>query len=219
MTPGFADPVLDSQACFRAVLDAMARPGTVHVAHAPPPPGLDAATAAVLLTLVDIETPVWIEGGVAAEWVGFHCGAPATTPERAAFAVVRGALDLSMFGAGSDEAPEDGATVIVQVAGIVAQKPSPAGGRGLGGGGVTGTADGVGGPTLTPTLSRQREREQTFMVRGPGIETTATLHITGLPDDFTTQWATNRTRFPRGVDLILCAGDRIAALPRTVEIT
>jgi alpha-D-ribose 1-methylphosphonate 5-triphosphate synthase subunit PhnH len=24
--------------------------------------------------------------------------------------------------------------------------------------------------------------------------------------------------FPRGVDIILCAGDRVAALPRTVQI-
>jgi hypothetical protein len=38
------------------------------------------------------------------------------------------------------------------------------------------------------------------------------------PAGFVRDWAMNRARFPRGVDVILCAGTRIAALPRTVRI-
>ena len=77
--PGFADPVLKSQACFRAVLDAMARPGALHVAGtglAPPAPLVPSA-AAVLLTLVDGETPLFAAPGFAParDWIGFHCGA------------------------------------------------------------------------------------------------------------------------------------------------
>ena len=65
--PRFTDPVDEAQATFRAVLDAMARPGRLHRVGtrltAPAP--LDQATAAVLLTLVDNETPLWLEPSVA----------------------------------------------------------------------------------------------------------------------------------------------------------
>ena len=63
LSPGFADPVADAQSCFRAVLDAMARPGRICIRSgtmAAPPP-LCAAAAAVLLTLVDHETPLWLD--------------------------------------------------------------------------------------------------------------------------------------------------------------
>ncbi|MGI9450585.1 MAG: phosphonate C-P lyase system protein PhnH, partial [Geminicoccaceae bacterium] len=52
---------------------------------------------------------------------------------------------------------------------------------------------------------------------GPGIETEARLTIDGMPPDFWSQWFANQRQFPLGVDLILTAGDRIAALPRSIS--
>jgi alpha-D-ribose 1-methylphosphonate 5-triphosphate synthase subunit PhnH len=181
---GFADPVLDSQACFRAVLDAMARPGTVHELRAPadPPPPLHRATAAALLTLVDAETPLWMDAAAAtaAEWVAFHCGASAAAPERAAFGVALAPVALDRFCAGSDEGPEQSATIIMQV-------------RALGAGPV-------------------------YRLEGPGLAAPATLAIDGLAPGFLAEWAANMAMFPRGIDVILCAGDRIAAFPRTLRL-
>jgi alpha-D-ribose 1-methylphosphonate 5-triphosphate synthase subunit PhnH len=121
--PGFADPVADAQRSFRAALDAMAHPGQLHrLGGAPhPPPPLAAATAALLLTLADADTWLWLAPAFAAarEWVAFHTGAPlCADPADAAFVVADTLPDFSRLSAGSDEAPEDSATLIVQVAAI-----------------------------------------------------------------------------------------------------
>jgi hypothetical protein len=42
--------------------------------------------------------------------------------------------------------------------------------------------------------------------------------VDGAPLGFLAAWQANRARVPRGVDVILCAGERLAALPRTVAI-
>ncbi len=185
LTPGFADPVLDSQSCFRAVLDAMARPGTVHTVATPPhpPAPLDPATAAVLLTLVDAETGLWLDPRAAplAAWIGFHCGAPLVPRPEASFGLALAPLPLAGFAAGSDDAPEQGATLILQVAAF-------------------GT-----GPR--------------YRLEGPGLAAPATLAIEGLPPGFLADWAHNHARFPRGIDLVLCAGSRLAAFPRTLRVT
>ena len=66
-------------------------------------------------------------------------------------------------------------------------------------------------------------------VQKPGGRPRRYLRVKGqplipLPDlprtdpAFVAAWAANRARFPRGVDVVLCAGDRIAALPRSVTI-
>ena len=80
---GFADPVFDAQSVFKAVMDAMARPGTVVPVRplAAPPAPLSATAAAVALTLTDHDTPLWLDSHLAASaavysWLGFHSGAP-----------------------------------------------------------------------------------------------------------------------------------------------
>jgi alpha-D-ribose 1-methylphosphonate 5-triphosphate synthase subunit PhnH len=86
-----------------------------------PPAPLTGATAALLLTLVDADTPLSLSPVVAAarDWIVFHTGAPLTAdPARAAFVVADALPDMSLLFAGTDEAPETSATVILQVAGF-----------------------------------------------------------------------------------------------------
>lgn len=106
---GFADPVSDAQGAFRAALRALSHPGEVVECpvSAPAVPGLMPATAALLLALTDLETPVWWSRvGPAARWLQFHTGAPTVArPVDAHFAVVGLALDvpdLSSLNAGTD---------------------------------------------------------------------------------------------------------------------
>jgi alpha-D-ribose 1-methylphosphonate 5-triphosphate synthase subunit PhnH len=53
---------------------------------------------------------------------------------------------------------------------------------------------------------------------GPGLEAPAVIAPQGLPADFVAQWEANHRIFPRGVDLLLCAGGAFCALPRSVRI-
>ncbi len=179
--PGFADPVLDSQAAFRAVLEAMSRPGRVQDVVPPPelPPGLSPAAAVMLLTLVDAATPLRLSAGeAAAAWVRFHCGCR-LVPEGAAF-VLDPAARLADLDPGTEEDPERGATLILEVEAL--------------------------------------EEGRGWRLTGPGIRGTHRLSVTGAPDGFVADWARNHARFPCGVDVILCAGHRIAALPRSLRI-
>jgi alpha-D-ribose 1-methylphosphonate 5-triphosphate synthase subunit PhnH len=183
--PGFADPVLSAQETFRAILEAMSRPGTIQVAGAflTPPRGLGQSAAACLLTLVDADTTLYADAAfeAARDWIAFHCGAPfASDIAEADFVLVERLPDLASLAAGTDDGPQDGATVILQV-------------EGLG----CGTA---------------------LVLSGPGLKAPVSLSVDGLPANFPSLWAANHARFPRGVDLILCAGDRLVALPRSLRI-
>ncbi len=168
LSPGFTDPVAGAQACFRSVLNAMARPGRVLSVNgvSAPAPLCDAA-AAVLLTLLDHETPLLLDPDAEAArgWIAFHTGAPF---DGATFVFALSLPDLAALPNGSDEAPETSATVILQV-----------------------TALGSG---------------RKFMLEGPGLRAATPLWVDGLPVDFVSVWQRNHGLFPRGVDLILCAG-------------
>lgn len=122
---GFADPVADAQQTFRAALQAMAAPGRLF-ALAPScavPQGLGAALTALLLTLADTDTPVWLPPGASAEalaFLRFHCASPLVPDADAArfVAVPAGAAApaLTELDAGQPEFPDRSATLILEVA-------------------------------------------------------------------------------------------------------
>jgi alpha-D-ribose 1-methylphosphonate 5-triphosphate synthase subunit PhnH len=53
---------------------------------------------------------------------------------------------------------------------------------------------------------------------GPGIRTSARLHVEGLPADFWAQWGTSHRQSPLGIDVVFVTTDRITALPRSIEV-
>lgn len=130
LLPGFDEPVLQSQMAFKSLLEALARPGRLFTLPAPESavPGLSAGSAAIALTLVDYETPVWLDGPcqLAAEYLQFHCGCRIVSdPMQASFAF---ATDFSSlpplehFKLGTDEEPEDSTTLIVGVSELTVGK-------------------------------------------------------------------------------------------------
>lgn len=185
---GFPEPVTDAQASFRAVLEAMARPGLIQTipADISPPEPLGPATAALCLSLVDVDTPLWLAPDMrdrdVEAFLRFHCGCRIVgDPGDSVFAVTRGDTlpALSRFAEGDPSYPEVSTTVIVQIEGL-----SQGGGLAL---------------------------------SGPGIESEHRITAQGLRD-LETEWADNGALFPCGVDLILTAGHSIIGLPRTVRI-
>lgn len=187
-TPEF-DPAYESQAAFRALMDCMARPGDIRMlkgVEAPAP--FAPATAALVKSLADYETPLWLDAAFSvdnriADWIRFHTGAPIVRePSDAAFALIADANalpDLARFAQGTSEYPDRSTTLLVQIEAFT--------GRG-------------------------------FTLRGPGIKAERDFAASPLPPDFTARTADNRALFPRGVDLVLVAGKEIVALPRSVTV-
>lgn len=191
LAAGFADPPRQSQQMFRAAMWAMARPGTAQplaTSLAPPAP-LTPELAALALTLVDFETPLWLDAPLAAvpevaEFLRFHTSARiVTAPEEAAFALVSDPLTmppLAAFAQGEPDYPDRSVTLLVAVATL---------------------ADGP------------------FTLEGPGIKDTCGFGAAPLPADFAAQMEANRAGFPLGVDLILAAPGAVLGLPRSVRLT
>lgn len=65
-----------------------------------------------------------------------------------------------------------------------------------------------------PDLDGGRE----LLLSGPGIRHINIISPSGLPDIFPRLWAENNAIFPRGIDIILTAGDKFVCLPRTTRI-
>jgi alpha-D-ribose 1-methylphosphonate 5-triphosphate synthase subunit PhnH len=180
LTPGFADAG-QAQTCFRAVLRAMSFPGRgVSVGTAlPAPPGLSPAAAAVLLTLADPAVTVHLQDERAADWLIFHTGTRLAAADAADFVVASTRPRLGDLAPGSDEEPEGGATLILEV-------PALDGG--------------------------QRAR-----LTGPGIESALVVELP-VDREFFAEWQDMSARAPCGVDVLLCAGTQLLALPRSLHL-
>lgn len=127
LSGGFLDPAVQSAHVFRSVMEAMARPGTIQsVAGANPPAPLSPASGAVLLTLCDIDTPVYLAGATDCEavrkWLAFHTGAPVVDPSHALFALGSWAAlgPLSVYPIGTAEYPDRSTTLIVECPDLLA---------------------------------------------------------------------------------------------------
>jgi alpha-D-ribose 1-methylphosphonate 5-triphosphate synthase subunit PhnH len=187
----FANPVFESQATFRSVLHAMASPGRiVETGEAlAPPPPLGRAAAAALLTLADFETPLWIAPSFAGSEVGTYLKFHTGAPLAAA--------------------PENAAFALADAENDVLDFKSFS----------QGTPE---YPDRSTTLILQVRRLASgagLRLVGPGVRGSAELDVAPLPADFLAQWAANHASFPLGIDLILAAGSRLAALPRSVAVT
>lgn len=187
---GFSDYVHEAQTVYRQLLEAISHPGViVGVETSCERPGeMGEAMTALALTLLDAETPVWLDAALAeqasiADYLRFHCGCPIVqAPIEAAFALV-GSVEclprLERFAAGSAEYPDRSATIIAEL------------------------------PQLTGG-SRT-------VLTGPGIATTRDFDPVGLPDWFWGAWTFNHGGFPMGVDLIFTNGAEFCALPRSTK--
>ncbi len=167
------------------MLDAMARPGEIRALPVPPgvPPGWNAALIALALSLLDQETPVWLDpvadSEAARTFLRFHCAAPLIErPADAAFAVIAdpaSAPPLHSYSIGDPQYPDRSATVLIGLPSL------------------------TGGPLLQWT--------------GPGIQSSAAVAPGGLPSRQTGRcdhpyrpcFRHGRSRYPQAD----AAGDRI----------
>lgn len=192
LAAGFPDPVHDAQACFRAIMNAMARPGTrqtLKTGTLTPPEPLTPTAAAIALTLLDYDTPVWLDRALMSSepvkaFLRFHTGAPIVgEPVDAAFALVgdpKQLIPLASFNQGSAEYPDESTTVILS--------------------------------------GQEFDTSQKVTLSGPGIRETTALAVNPIPPVFWDQVISNNRQFPRGIDLIFAGKTDIAALPRSTSV-
>jgi alpha-D-ribose 1-methylphosphonate 5-triphosphate synthase subunit PhnH len=184
----------DSQLVFRAVLEALARPGTAMALPSGPLRMLAPAMVPVF-ALADLGTGVCVldneipPSGETPDWadaVATATSAPLWPAELARLvAALRPVTDEEVRGfcRGTPEAPEDAALVSLAV------------------------TDVTGG-------------DRRWRLSGPGIAGTATLAPRGLPDSFVAARTEAVGGYPAGVDVLLVTDDfRVVGLPRTTTIT
>lgn len=190
MQAGFAKEALGSQAAFRVALQALSHPGRVW------PMAIDAecpaqghpAAAVFLLALLDADCALWLSPRLA------------DSPTAAWLRFHTGCQLVNVpeqaqfaWVAQGDDVPE----LATFMPGTDTDPETS----------TTLVIDVAGFDGDTP-----------FTLSGPGIATTQTLAVQGLPEDFAEQWAHNHATFPRGVDVLLASPAALVGLPRCTRV-
>jgi len=194
--PGFQDAVHDSQHSFRALLDALARPGLVQTtASLSPPEGLVPSCAAACLTLLDLETTLWLQPGLpdaVRSWLVFHTGCRFTSDTGQAdldlLADLAAAPALDQFNWGNPEYPEASTSLLIQL-------PALTGGEAMPQGAV----------------------QRTIALQGPGILDRITVELP-VEGRFWSQWQAMTAQYPLGIDAWFFADHQVIGLPRTARL-
>ncbi len=185
-----AAPAERSALMFREVLQSLARPAQPR--RLPfadySPAGLSPAATAVVTLLADADAPWWLASDVAA----------------------RTAQDHLTFATGSPMANAPAAAGFLcggwPALKLEALPTAP-----------IGDADYPDkGATLVIEVS-SFEQGQSAKLAGPGLAAPLKLTVDGVDDSFWSLISANRQRYPLGLDIILCAGDRIVGLPRSIS--
>ncbi|MEI2300873.1 phosphonate C-P lyase system protein PhnH [Ensifer sp. MJa1] len=187
----FADPVFAAQSVFRDLMDGFARPGTIKQlsAKSVPPAPLCAAAGAVALTLCDHDTPVWLTPALSKSAVPQWIAFHSGAPVTSSKTEAR----FAVFEKGAAIPSFDHFALGTQEY-----------------------------PDRSTTLVIEIEAlagGAPLVAKGPGIKTDIELSPKGLPDVFLEFWNANRAIFPRGVDLVLTAGEALVCLPRTTRLS
>lgn len=128
MQGGFNDVPTEAARQFRAIMNAIARPGRIETLDgATPPAPMSVAAGVMVLTLCDPDTGLYLaddhDTPDIRAWVQFHTGAPVVPADKADFAIGHwDALSpLTAYACGTPEYPDRSATLIVEMDALSAE--------------------------------------------------------------------------------------------------
>ena len=188
--PAFRDTALGSQAVFRTALGALSHPGRISEMPAVTelPRHGHGAAAALLLALVDSDCSVWLSPALshtdAASWLRFHTGcAWAANPASARFLwIAEGDAmpALSSLALGSDEYPDQSATVVIEVPALRDTPHADAASLCLQGPGIA-TTQALSVSGLPKDFVAQWGANYGVFPRGVDLFLVSASHVAGLP--------------------------------------
>ncbi|MDR1656172.1 MAG: phosphonate C-P lyase system protein PhnH [Deltaproteobacteria bacterium] len=198
MAPGLGDPVAAGQIIFRQALTAMSRPATARKVDFYPlfrtAPPLPMVTAALVMTLADSQTPLWLSPSLkeAQSWLNFHLSAEISNNLSTAQFVVCGSPEelprFSELTRGTDRRPDLSATVIISKA--------------------------LNSPEDKIIAANNIEP----WAWGPGLKNPRPFSGPFLTPNFWSDWQENTALYPMGVDVFLTGDNLLAGLPRSVRL-
>ncbi|MND47914.1 Alpha-D-ribose 1-methylphosphonate 5-triphosphate synthase subunit PhnH [compost metagenome] len=188
---GLADPVNEAQSAFHAVMHAIANPGRIYslVQAATPPQPLTPELGMIAATLLDHDASVWVDAEIVAN---------------------KDATAWLKFHTGTpivDDQSKAHFALVTSAQSLPVLSSF-----------AQGNAEFPDRSTTVVLAVSSLTSGRSFSLKGPGIKDETVLTVDGLPQDFAAQWRENGALFPLGIDLVLVADGKIAALPRTTRI-